>query len=95
MLSASFISTIIGTKLPGDGALWFSQSLEFLLPVRINDDLTIIAEVINKFDRLNSIELKTEIFNQDQQKVISGKAQVKITEQEERLSSNKLLKKNK
>ena len=25
MLSASFISTIIGTKLPGDGALWFSQ----------------------------------------------------------------------
>ena len=95
MLSASFISTIIGTKLPGDGALWFSQSLEFLLPVRINDDLTIIAEVINKFDRLNSIELKTEIFNQDQQKVISGKAQVKITEQEERLSGNNLSKKNK
>ncbi|HMG15966.1 MAG TPA: MaoC family dehydratase, partial [Saprospiraceae bacterium] len=31
MLGASFISTIIGTKLPGDGALWFSQSLEFLL----------------------------------------------------------------
>jgi 3-oxoacyl-[acyl-carrier protein] reductase len=27
MLGASFISTIIGTKLPGDGALWFSQSL--------------------------------------------------------------------
>ena len=30
MLGASFISTIIGTKLPGDGALWFSQTLEFL-----------------------------------------------------------------
>ena len=35
MLSASFISTIIGTKLPGDGALWYSQSLEFLQPVRV------------------------------------------------------------
>ena len=33
MLGASFISTIIGTKLPGDGALWFSQSIEFSLPV--------------------------------------------------------------
>ena len=33
MLGASFISTIIGTKLPGDGALWFSQSIEFILPV--------------------------------------------------------------
>jgi 3-oxoacyl-[acyl-carrier protein] reductase len=34
MLVASFISTVIGTKLPGDGALWFAQNLEFLLPVR-------------------------------------------------------------
>ena len=29
MLGASFVSTIIGTKLPGDGALWYSQNLEF------------------------------------------------------------------
>ena len=29
MLSASFISTIIGTKLPGKGALWISQTLDF------------------------------------------------------------------
>src|SRR6187402_1989302 len=51
MLGASFISTIIGTKLPGDGALWFSQTLEFLLPVRIGDDLTVVAEVIKKHDK--------------------------------------------
>ena len=31
MLGASFISTLIGTKIPGDGALWYSQKLEFLL----------------------------------------------------------------
>ena len=34
MLGASFISTVIGTQLPGPGALWVSQSLDFLLPVR-------------------------------------------------------------
>ena len=56
MLGASFISTIIGTKLPGDGALWFSQSLEFLLPVRVGDTLTIFAEVIKKNDKEKIIE---------------------------------------
>ncbi len=58
MLGASFISTIIGTKLPGDGALWFSQSLEFLLPVRIGDALTVTAEVLKKNDKEQIIELK-------------------------------------
>jgi 3-oxoacyl-[acyl-carrier protein] reductase len=95
MLSASFISTIIGTKLPGDGALWYSQTLDFLLPVRVNDELTITAEIISKNDRLNSVELKTEIFNQDFKKVISGKANVKITEQEEEIKTNKKVVKNK
>src|SRR5665811_2088995 len=51
MISASFISTIIGTKLPGDGALWFSQTLDFILPVRIGDVITVEAEVIKKYDR--------------------------------------------
>lgn len=81
MLSASFISTLIGTKIPGDGALWFSQSLEFLLPVRVGDEITISAEVIAKHDRLNIIELQTNVYNQDKQKVISGKAKVKVIEQ--------------
>lgn len=82
MLGASFISTIIGTKLPGDGALWFAQSLEFLLPVRVGDTLTIEAEVIKKLDKLQTIELQTDIFNQDKQKVTTGVAKVKIIEQE-------------
>jgi 3-oxoacyl-[acyl-carrier protein] reductase len=80
MLGASFISTIIGTKLPGDGALWYAQNLEFLLPVRIGDKLRITAEVINKIDRTNTIELQTDIFNQHKQKVTTGIAQVKLME---------------
>ncbi len=81
MLGASFISTIIGTKIPGDGALWFSQSLEFLLPVRIGDLLTVRAEVIKKDDRNQVIELKTDVINQHKQKVIQGFAKVKVVEQ--------------
>ena len=80
MLSASFISTIIGTKLPGDGALWFSQNLEFLQPVRIGDKLRIIAKVIKKINRTRTVELQTEIFNQHKQRVTTGIAKVKIVE---------------
>ncbi|WP_457427536.1 SDR family oxidoreductase [Roseateles sp. P5_E7] len=82
MLGASFISTVIGTKLPGDGALWFSQSLEFVLPVRIGDTIFVRAEVVKKHDRNNVIELKTEIFNQHKQLVTTGLAKVKIVEPE-------------
>jgi 3-oxoacyl-[acyl-carrier protein] reductase len=93
MLGASFISTIIGTKLPGDGALWFSQQFDFLLPVRIGDEITVIAEVTKKSERDRVIELKTEIFNQYHQKVTTGTAKVKLIElqelPEERLVSGK------
>lgn len=82
MLGASFISTIIGTKLPGDGALWFSQNLEFLLPVRVGDEITVRAEVIKKTERDRVIELKTDIFNQHKQKVTTGQAKVKVIERE-------------
>ncbi len=82
MLGVSFISTIIGTKLPGDGALWFSQNIEFLLPVRIGDELTIRAEVIKKNEQLQVVELQTDIFNQDKQKVTTGVARIKIIAQE-------------
>jgi 3-oxoacyl-[acyl-carrier protein] reductase len=80
MLGASFISTIIGTKLPGDGALWFSQSIEFILPVRVGDVITIKAEVIKKIDRSKTIELSTDIFNQHYQKVTSGFSKVRVVE---------------
>lgn len=82
MIGASFISTIIGTKLPGDGALWFSQTLEFLLPVRVGDQITVSAEVIKKYDRDNIIELNIEIQNQNRQVVTKGISKVKIIEQE-------------
>ena len=76
MIGASFISTVIGTKLPGDGALWYSQTLDFLLPVRIGDMITVVAEVIKKNDRERSIELDVRIFNQIRQIVTRGISKV-------------------
>jgi 3-oxoacyl-[acyl-carrier protein] reductase len=80
MLGASFVSTIIGTKLPGDGALWFSQTFEFLKPVRLGDEITIQATVIKKYERDQILELETNIFNQDKQKCTTGFAKVKVVD---------------
>ena len=43
MLSAGYISAVLGTRLPGPGAVYVSQSLSFRRPVRIGDEVT--AEV--------------------------------------------------
>ena len=43
MLSAGYISAVLGTRLPGPGAIYVSQSLSFRRPVRIGDEVT--AEV--------------------------------------------------
>jgi 3-hydroxybutyryl-CoA dehydratase len=49
MLSAGFISTVIGTRLPGSGTIYMSQTLRFKAPVRIGDTVTAtctITEII-------------------------------------------------
>jgi len=43
MLSAGYISAVFGTKLPGPGAIYVSQTLNFKAPVRIGDE--VIAKV--------------------------------------------------
>lgn len=89
MLGASFISTVIGTKLPGTGALWVSQNMEFLLPVRLGDTLTISATVLKKHERERLLELDTRILNQNQQLILTGVGKVKVlvaAKSEEKLS---------
>ena len=80
MLGASFISTVIGTRLPGPGALWVSQSMEFLLPVRLGDVLTVSCSVVAKHDRDRLLDLDTRITNQNQQVVLKGSGRVKLLE---------------
>jgi 3-hydroxybutyryl-CoA dehydratase len=46
MLSAAFISTVLGTKLPGPGTVYLAQSLTFKAPVRIGDTVTATCEVV-------------------------------------------------
>ncbi len=45
MLTASFISTVLGTRLPGPGCIYLSQNLRFLAPARIGDTVKALARV--------------------------------------------------
>lgn len=45
LYTASLISAVIGTRLPGPGAIYVSQTLKFLAPVKIGDTVEAIVEV--------------------------------------------------
>lgn len=78
MLSAGFISTVIGTKLPGDGAIYLGQNLNFLKPVRTGDTITAVCTVIEIINADKGIyKLETKCVNQNGDKVIGGEAVIK------------------
>lgn len=76
MLSAGFISAVLGTLLPGPGTIYLRQELNFLAPVRIGDTVTACAEVVEKLTEKNRVRLRTSCTNQDGTKVVDGEATV-------------------
>jgi 3-hydroxybutyryl-CoA dehydratase len=75
MLSAGFISSILGTQLPGPGTIYLKQTLEFTAPVRIGDTITAEVEVVEKMEK-NRLRLRTTCTNQDGKEVTRGEALV-------------------
>lgn len=60
MLSASLISAVLGTRLPGPGAVYMSQSLFFRAPVRLGDDVTASARIVELIAAKSRIRLACE-----------------------------------
>ncbi len=75
MLSASLISTVIGTRLPGAGAIYMGQNLKFLKPVKIGDTVTALVTVLELFQEKQRVRLMTECWVRGE-KVIDGDALV-------------------
>jgi len=77
MLTASLYSTLSGVYLPGKYCLIHSiESLSFMSPVKVGDELTVVGEVIEKNEELRLITVKATIKNQYGTKV--SKAKIKI-----------------
>jgi len=77
MLTASFISTVIGTRLPGPGAIYLSQSLRFKAPVRVGDTLWARATVTELFPEKRRAALSTVVTVRDKI-VLEGEALVMV-----------------
>jgi 3-hydroxybutyryl-CoA dehydratase len=81
MLSAGYISALLGTRLAPDAiAIYLSQSLRFLRPVKIGDTVTVRGEVRAVDPEKRTVTVQTDCFNQDGKPVVTGEAVVMLDE---------------
>ena len=73
MLTASLVSTVLGTRLPGPGSVYVSQSLKFLAPVRIGDTVIARAVVAELLPERSRVRLQTFCMV-GERKVLDGEA---------------------
>jgi 3-hydroxybutyryl-CoA dehydratase len=83
MFTAGLISAVLGNKLPGPGAIYLSQQLEFLAPVFIGDTITATVEVSTWRPEKRIITLKTDAYNQAAKQVVTGKAVLLVDRSQE------------
>ncbi|WP_454884220.1 bifunctional enoyl-CoA hydratase/phosphate acetyltransferase [Sphingomonas oryzagri] len=77
MWGAGLISAILGTELPGPGAIYLGQSLRFTRPVGLGDVITASVTVTEKRPEHHVVRLDCRCVNQAGETVISGEAEVK------------------
>ena len=77
MLTASLISAVIGTYLPGPGCVYMNQTLKFLAPVRVGDTVYAVVTVKELQAEKQRVLLTTQCFVRDIL-VIDGEALIKV-----------------
>ncbi|WP_082130275.1 MaoC family dehydratase [Kiloniella spongiae] len=82
MLTASYLSTVLGTRLPGPGCIYLSQSLRFKGPVRIGDTVTAIVRVREIMTSKKRVILETlcQVRGKD---VLDGEATVMVSSRDQ------------
>ena len=76
IFTAGLISAVIGTRLPGSGAIYLSQSLKFVKPVRAGDTITARVDALEVLNERNRVRLQTVCVNQRGEEVLLGEAWV-------------------
>lgn len=78
MLTAGYVSTVIGTLLPGPGSLWLSETFRFRAPVRIGDHLHVEVRIRQVSPATRVLILDVTVTNQHEKTVLDGEAQVQV-----------------
>lgn len=77
ILSASLISAVLGTRLPGPGCIYISQSLRFRAPVKIGDHVEARVTVTDINQDRQRITVET-VCRVGETVVVDGEAQLKV-----------------
>lgn len=77
MLSAGYISAVLGTTLPGPGAIYLSQTLKFKRPVRIGDEVTAVVTISEINEAKAQVTLAT-VCKVNGKAVVDGEAVVMV-----------------
>lgn len=88
MLTAGLVSAVLGTRLPGPGAIYVGQTLRFTAPVRIGDTVRARVEVTERIAERRRLVLSTTCRNQRGETVLEGEATLWIPEAEEPPAEN-------
>nr|WP_321511299.1 bifunctional enoyl-CoA hydratase/phosphate acetyltransferase [uncultured Hyphomonas sp.] len=76
MWTASLVSAVLGTTLPGPGCIYLGQTIAFTKPVFPGDTVTATVTVLEKQDKKRLVRLETVCTNQDGETVLKGEATV-------------------
>ncbi|WP_375209338.1 bifunctional enoyl-CoA hydratase/phosphate acetyltransferase [Hyphomonas jannaschiana] len=76
MWTASLVSAVLGTTLPGPGCIYLGQTIAFTKPVFPGDTVTATVTALEKQDKKRLVRLETVCTNQDGDTVLKGEATV-------------------
>lgn len=89
MFSGALISAAVACTLPGPGTIYLGQTMTFSRPVKIGDTLTVRLEILEKLPK-NRVRIATRVFNQNEEQVVDGVAEVLAPRREETVELKEL-----
>ena len=78
VIQLACLSKIIGMNLPGEGAIWMSQNINWIAPVLLGDEITFKVNVTQYSESAKQVNIQVEVFNQNNNIVTKGNGTVKI-----------------
>lgn len=75
MFSGALISAAVACTMPGPGTIYLGQTMKFTRPVKLGDTLTVRLEILEKLPK-NRVRIATRVFNQNDEQVVDGEAEV-------------------
>jgi len=89
MISGALISAAVAMTIPGPGTIYIGQTMSFLKPVKIGDKITVKLEVVEKSAKYR-VKIATQVFNQNNEMVVDGIAEVRAPRDKQTVNLPKL-----